>query len=181
MSFLFLALLLIAWPVAEIWMWIKFCHSPYFDIWGLLAIIIATGIVGWRLLKRESLMMLLLSVQAGMSEGNLPQKIMEGLLVFAAALLLLLPGLIGDCIGLLLLINPVRALVARLLVWWFRKSPAKAGAVGGMPGGGAWMFTGMSADPGAAGSTSRPAPDGVIDVEAREITPEADGKKNLGK
>ncbi len=176
MSFLLLVLAFLAWVAAEIWMFIRFCHQ--FNVLSLLVVIITTAFVGWRLLRRESLMMLLLSVQAGMAEGNLPQKIMEGLLVFAAALLLVLPGLIGDVIGLLLLINPIRYVVARVLVWWFRKSPAKArAAMGGMPGGGmAWTFTGTN----AAGSASRPAPDGVIDVEAREIPHEAEDNKKIG-
>lgn len=176
MSFLLLILAFLGWIAAEIYMFIKFCHR--FDALSLLVIIVVTAFVGWRLLKRESLMMLLLSVQAGMAEGNLPQKIMEGLLVFASALLLLLPGLIGDVIGLLLLVNPVRYLVARGLVWWFRKAPAKKGAGGAMPRMG-WHFSSMSGSTGASGT--RPGPDDAIDVDAREISQETEDNKKIGK
>jgi UPF0716 protein FxsA len=55
-------------------------------------------------------------VQAALAEGKPPEReLMSGFLVFVGGLLLILPGVISDAIGVLLLLPPTRAVVARIL------------------------------------------------------------------
>jgi len=59
----------------------------------------------------------LLKVRAEMAAGLPPQThFLDGLLLFFGGVLLILPGLIGDAAGLLLLIPPVRRWAAPRLV-----------------------------------------------------------------
>lgn len=60
-------------------------------------------------------------IRASMTEGRMPQySIMDGLLLFLAGVLLILPGLISDAIGLLLLLPFVRQAVAESLGRYFQ-------------------------------------------------------------
>jgi len=61
-------------------------------------------------------------MRADMAQGRGPQdSIREGLLLFLGGLLLILPGLITDAIGLILLLPPARRLVGDLLASYAAK------------------------------------------------------------
>lgn len=65
------------------------------------------------------------------SQGVVPTSadMLEGPLLIGAALTLLLPGFVSDTLGAILLVPPLRRLIARLIVSRF------GGGSGGQPGG----------------------------------------------
>lgn len=142
-------------------------------IWTLLLVMVTTPVGGW-LLRREGvrgLRRLRAEVQAGRPPGRAAA---EGALGLVAALLLVLPGLVTDLIGLALLIRPVRAFAASrarglaerrmppLLVGnlfgprLVRTTRGAAGA--GTPGG----ASRSGADPGGPPPTATPVIEGEI-------------------
>jgi UPF0716 protein FxsA len=86
-----------------------------------LALVLGAGLAGaavarlqgWRAAMR---------VRQQMAAGSLPAaELFDGLLIGAAGVLLLLPGVISDVLGLGLLVPPVRRLVRRGLMSWIRR------------------------------------------------------------
>ena len=123
----------------------------------ILLLMILTAMLGWRLIKRGNLGGMLMSVQFGILAGDIPLEVMETLLIFVAGILLLLPGIIGDHIGFLLLIGPVRRAVGRFIIPRLRDLAQKG------------MEKMMSGAMGGADEDADGADDGVIDVEAIEV------------
>lgn len=77
-----------------------------------IGIVIVTAFLGLVMVKREGFSMVTRARQA-LATGNPPiMPVAEGALVFLGGALLVLPGLIGDTLGLLLLIPPVRRAIA---------------------------------------------------------------------
>jgi UPF0716 protein FxsA len=83
------------------------------DTIGLLVVV---SIVGVWLAKRAGLGVVQRLRQA-QAEGRPPSReVIDGALILLAAALLLLPGFVGDVVGILLLLPPVRALVRPLIL-----------------------------------------------------------------
>ncbi len=104
-------------PLVELWLFVQF--SGLFGFWTTFALVIGTGMAGaalarwqgWQALER---------VRTEMRQGMRPaQGIGDGVLIFAAGLLLITPGVLTDVLGLLLLIPPLRKLVLKGLRHWF--------------------------------------------------------------
>ncbi|MCH7751617.1 MAG: FxsA family protein [Planctomycetes bacterium] len=104
-------------PLMELWLFVQF--SGAFGFWTTFALVIGTGMAGaalarwqgWQALER---------VRTEMRQGMLPaQAIGDGVLIFAAGLLLITPGVLTDVLGLSLLIPPLRKLVLKGLRHWF--------------------------------------------------------------
>lgn len=73
-----------------------------------LSLILLTGALGAWLARTQGLKVLH-RLTGALSEGRLPrEEVLEGLLVLAAGLLLLTPGLLSDATGLFLLLPPCR-------------------------------------------------------------------------
>jgi len=109
--FVFL-LVFIAIPLLELALLIRV--GQYIGVAATIGIVIATAVLGLLVVKREGFSMVTRARQA-LATGNPPiLPVAEGTLVFFSGALLILPGLIGDTIGLLLLIPTVRRSVA---VW----------------------------------------------------------------
>jgi len=105
----------------------------------MLAIVIGTGILGSTLARRQGTGVML-RVVTEVTLGRLPGKpLLEGALILFGAILLLLPGLVGDCVGLVLMIPQVRFLVIRraqnYLQRRFRLQPAVPRPSATQPGG----------------------------------------------
>lgn len=80
--------------------------------WPTVALIVATGILGAALAKREGLRVWR-EWRAALEQGKVPAVgLVDGLLVLLGGVLLLAPGLLGDVVGVLLLVPPTRRLVA---------------------------------------------------------------------
>jgi UPF0716 protein FxsA len=74
------------------------------------AIIIATAIIGTKLVKQQGLQTWT-KIQQEMATGQLPaQSLFDGICILISGVLLITPGLITDVIGMLLLTPPFRAL-----------------------------------------------------------------------
>lgn len=100
--------------------------GAWMGLWPTLALVLATGVAGAALARREGLRSWR-SVQAELAAGRLPgSELVHGMLILVAAALLVTPGVLTDAVGLLLLIRPVRTRVLRVLRRRF-----EAGLLGG--------------------------------------------------
>lgn len=79
--------------------------------WPTVAVVVVTGMVGAALAKHEGLTVLR-EIQGELGEGRMPAgQLLDGLLILAAGLVLLTPGLITDTLGFVLLIPYTRGKV----------------------------------------------------------------------
>jgi UPF0716 protein FxsA len=82
--------------------------------------VIVIGLLGAWLARREGLRTLS-ALRAELAAGRLPaDRMIDGLLVLIAGVLMITPGLITDVAGILLLIPPLRTLVREQLKGRFR-------------------------------------------------------------
>jgi UPF0716 protein FxsA len=80
-----------------------------------LGIVIATGIAGAWLARREGLRTWA-AVRRELAAGRLPgDELVHALLILAAGIVLVTPGVLTDGVGLLLLVPPVRAAAVRTM------------------------------------------------------------------
>lgn len=89
--------------------------SRSFGFWQTLAGLFLVGLVGSTLARREG-GKVWRSFQASMAERRPPEHgIVDGMLVLLGGVLLLLPGILSDALGLALFIPPLRHALARVL------------------------------------------------------------------
>ncbi len=113
MSYAWLILLL-AWPLIEIAVLIK--AGGWLGFWLTLGIVVGTGMMGTAVLMRYGIEQAR-KLQEAMGRGEPPLlAMMDGALVATAGILLIVPGLCADALGLVLLIPPVRTLLSRWLL-----------------------------------------------------------------
>ena len=87
-----------------------------------LAIVIITGFVGAFLARAQGLMVLA-QIRRDLAEGRIPApRLMDGVMILIAGVLLITPGLITDTAGFLLLIPAVRSTIR---AWLRRKLEEK--------------------------------------------------------
>ncbi len=80
-----------------------------------IALVVATALVGGVLAKAEGLRVLR-GWQEALAAGRVPEEgILDGVLVLAGGVLLILPGVLADVTGLALLTPPVRRVIAGFL------------------------------------------------------------------
>ena len=107
---MFLLLLL---PIVEIWLLVQIGH--HIGVLPTLGMLIATAIIGVQLARAEGLRVLQ-RLQLQLAERRAPEhELIGAFLVFLGGVLLVVPGVITDVAGILLLLPPTRALIARLL------------------------------------------------------------------
>ncbi len=114
--------------------------------WTLLLLLV-TSLFGAWLVRREGAKAWR-SFSAAVAEGRPPgRSALDGMLILLGGLLVLLPGFVGDVLGLLCLLPPTRKLLGRALVGWaltrgratvvrVRSTRGPAGAPPGPPGPG---------------------------------------------
>lgn len=105
-----LLLIFIAYPLLELAVLIRV--GQIIGVAPTLAIVIGTAVLGLVTIKHQGLNMVRRARQAFDSGTPPVLPVAEGALVYVAGLLLVFPGLIGDAIGLVLLIPPVRRAIA---------------------------------------------------------------------
>ncbi len=169
-----LFLIFIIMPLAEIAVLVKV--GGLIGLWPTLAVVILTAMAGTWLLRLQGFQTWQ-RAQAALQRGEAPvAEVLDGMFLFAAALLMVTPGLITDTMGFLFLIPPVRHAVAKGLVSW----AIRTGRLQVYPGADGSMSGGMGGRPERGGTQSGPGrkPDGVvIEGEAVEISDdEPDGK-----
>ncbi len=104
-----LLFLFLAYPMLELALLIKVGSS--IGLLALIGIIVATAVAGSLILRNNGLIFLRNMTEA-MAEGRPPiGPAFESALVGTAGMLLIVPGLISDVLGAILLIQPVRAVI----------------------------------------------------------------------
>jgi UPF0716 protein FxsA len=105
--FRYLLILMIAAPFIELWLLLQINES--IGLPKTLMLVVGTGILGATLTKRQGINTLR-KMQQQSAQGQMPAAMMvEGMMIFAAGLLLITPGVITDGVGFLLLVPLVRA------------------------------------------------------------------------
>jgi UPF0716 protein FxsA len=106
--------LLICWPVAELLVAIQVAGA--IGVLATVVLLIAGWPIGnWALRSQGSAAWGRLAV--ALSEGRAPaREVVNGALVLAGGILLIVPGFITDVLGISLLLPPTRALMRPLLV-----------------------------------------------------------------
>jgi UPF0716 protein FxsA len=105
-------ILLVVWPLAELFVIVKISEAIGF-LFMLLLLLISWPIGSWiiRHEGRAAWRRLQQALAVGRSPTN---EVLDGALVLFGGLLLLVPGFITDTIGLLILLPPSRALARRV-------------------------------------------------------------------
>lgn len=120
MIFSTLVTLFIVMPILEIV--ILFRVHEHVGPLNTVAIVVVTGFVGAALARQQGFMVLQ-GIQRDMAEGRMPApRMMDGVMIMAAGILLITPGLITDAVGFLLLIPPVRR---EIRIWLRRRIERK--------------------------------------------------------
>ncbi|MDN5280116.1 MAG: protein FxsA [Clostridiales bacterium] len=85
-----------------------------------MACCVFTGIVGGFFVRQQGLLTLA-KIKKTLEQGAIPaDEAIEGLLLLIVGILLCVPGFITDFLGFLIIIPPIRAMVARVLVDRFK-------------------------------------------------------------
>ncbi len=103
-----LILLFIGVPLLEVSILIKL--GAEIGFWPTILIQVVTGVVGASLARFEGLRVWT-GIQDSLGKGEVPaEKMLDGLMILAAGLVLLTPGLLSDALGLFLLFPWTRSL-----------------------------------------------------------------------
>ena len=107
-------------PILEIMLLINV--SDNIGGWNTFILVLITAFLGAYFVRREGAQTLT-NVQLKLSQGEMPGKEMsEGVLLLIAGVLLVTPGFITDCIGLLFTLPMTRAPIAKRLLLAFAQS-----------------------------------------------------------
>ena len=107
-------------PIIELAVLLKL--NEYAGLVNTIAIVIITGFVGAFLARAQGIMVLA-QIRRDLAEGRMPApRLMDGVMILIAGVLLITPGLITDTAGFILLIPAVRATVR---AWLGRKLEEK--------------------------------------------------------
>jgi UPF0716 protein FxsA len=104
-----LALLFLVVPIAELYVIVQVAGG--IGVPETILLLIAISVVGAWLARREGVGVLR-RVQATVADGRVPSgEIVDGALVLLAGALMITPGFLSDCVAILLLLPPTRAVV----------------------------------------------------------------------
>jgi len=96
-------------PIVEIY--VLFAVGHVIGWQSTIALVIATALIGSTLARTQGLQVLR-QIQGDLSEGHLPtESLLDGFMILCGGLLLLTPGIITDCIGLMALFPPTRRFI----------------------------------------------------------------------
>lgn len=112
--FFLIAACVVLLPLVELWFIVQV--GQQFGILPTVALLLLISLVGTSLVKREGLRVYGQFMTAVRSGQEPTREIVHGVCVLASGVLLLAPGFFSDVLGIVLLLPPVRALVARLAV-----------------------------------------------------------------
>lgn len=107
-----LFLLFVIAPIVELAILIKL--GGVVGVWPTIALVLGTGALGATLARRQGVRVLR-EIQAELSMGRMPAaRMLDGFLILIGGILLLTPGLIGDLLGITLLLPLTRS--------WFKRA-----------------------------------------------------------
>lgn len=117
----FLLLIIIGVPLFEIYFLIEV--GSIIGALPTIAMTLFTAVAGVALIRIQG-MHTVQKMQISMQQGEVPAvEIIEGVMLFLAALMLLIPGFFTDTIGFIFLIPPIRKLIAQ---YWISNRIATA-------------------------------------------------------
>jgi UPF0716 protein FxsA len=162
-------------PLAELWLLLRI--GAWVGLLPTLALVIGTGVAGAWLARREGVRCWA-AVQAELGAGRVPgEELLHALLVLAAGLLLVTPGILTDLTGLALLLRPVRRLavrsIRRRLEAGVRSGNVRIFGTGAGFGAGGFGTAGPGFGPGRPRETE-------ADASEREPRPRGDGAGGEG-
>lgn len=112
----FLFLLFTVVPVVELTL--LYLLGSSIGMWPTLALLLLTGVAGVALARWQGTKALL-RIQRRLARGQLPaSELFDQVLILVAGILLVVPGILTDVVGLTLLIPPMRSLIKRRLRDW---------------------------------------------------------------
>lgn len=114
MDMKYLFFLIIVLPAIEISVLLLSGH--FIGVWSTLLLILATGAIGLFLAKRQGLETWKKAqeqIQYGYMPGN---EIIDGICILIGGILLVLPGLISDIVGIILLLPLTRNLLKPIVI-----------------------------------------------------------------
>ena len=168
-----LFLIFIIMPLAEIAVLVKV--GGLIGLWPTLAIVILTAMAGTWLLRLQGFQTYQ-RAQAALQRGEAPvAEVLDGVFLFAAALLMVTPGLITDTMGFLFLVPPIRHAVAKGLVNWAIRN----GKLQVYPGGPNDMG-GMSVGRAGGQSSGERDAQGHVILEGDAVEIREDDEENRG-
>lgn len=127
------ALLLLGFPLLELYLLIKV--GTLIGALPTVMLVIGTALLGLALLRRQGLQNYR-RMQQCTARGEVPAlEMMEGVVMLVGGMLLLVPGLISDAVGLLCLFPPVRRTIVRR---WLRR--VQVHVYGGTAGSGGRVY-----------------------------------------
>ncbi len=107
MIFTVLLFLFVTMPILEIVVLFKVHHA--IGSMETIALVVVTGFIGAALARAQGFM-IVRDIQRDLQEGRVPApRVLDGMMVIIAGVLLITPGLITDTAGFLLLVPVVRA------------------------------------------------------------------------
>jgi UPF0716 protein FxsA len=108
-----IVLLLILWPLAELFVLIKVAEAIGL-LYTILLLLVSWPVGSWVLRSqgRAAWRRLSAAVAAGRAPGR---EVLDGALILIGGVLLIIPGFISDLLGVLALLPPTRALLRRQL------------------------------------------------------------------
>jgi UPF0716 protein FxsA len=137
-------LLLILWPIAELFVAIKVAEA----IGVLLTVVLL--LIGWPLgmwLAKTEGRAAWRRLSAAVAEGRAPgREAIDGALILLGGVLLIIPGFITDAVGLCLLLAPTRALARGAVARNVRSRVVVAAAGFSRPGGPAYDVDSTASD-----------------------------------
>jgi len=149
-----LLLLFLVVPIAELYVIVQVAGG--IGIPETILLLIGVSVVGAWLAKRQGIGVLR-RMQATVAQGKVPSsEIVDGALVIFAAALMITPGFLSDCLAILLLLPPTRAVVRGALLRRLRAGTGlitvisgggRAGRAGGAPVSDAWDVQGWEDPP----------------------------------
>jgi UPF0716 family protein affecting phage T7 exclusion len=111
-------LIFVVFPIAELAVLIKLGGS--IGWLPTIALMIGAGMAGAAVARAEGFKSAM-RVRSQLAHGALPAaEMFDGLLIAGAGLLLILPGILSDILGLILLLPPTRKLVRQGIMHWAR-------------------------------------------------------------
>jgi len=120
----YIMFLIIVIPAAEIG--ILFCSGQLIGFWPTVLLIIATGVIGAYLAKKEGLETIR-RVQEQLQMAQIPSDaVLDGICILIGGTLLLTPGFITDVTGFFMLFPPTRKGFKYFMMNWFRNRIRRA-------------------------------------------------------
>lgn len=103
-------------PLVELWLLFRLAGA--FGLGTTILVVVGTGLAGAALARVQGFWALH-RMRSDLAQGVLPTKsLADGVLILAAGLMLITPGILTDILGLALLVPPVRALIRLGLGRW---------------------------------------------------------------